>query len=150
MKSEKFLFLIWNVPSWNIENCWNFSPTCLILRDISIHFCKNGSRTPCMWYCREFLAFTLVFYCSFLKQLSSVFIKTILIAKVEWKCSKRKFFPLLSNFFFLRVPLMKKFCKTPFFSLFSKRRIKSVFHADLSTLKFFSTKSHFLSELMPR
>ena len=77
------------------------------------------------------------FYCSFLKQLSSVFIKTILIAKVEWKCSKRKFFPLLSNFFFLRVPLMKKFCKTPFFSLFSKRRIKSVFHADLSTLKFF-------------
>ena len=47
MKSENFLFLIWNVPSWNIENCWNFSLTCLSLWDMSFYFCKNGSRTPC-------------------------------------------------------------------------------------------------------
>ena len=45
---KKILSLIWNVPSWNIENCWNFSPTCLILWDISVYFCKNGSRTPCI------------------------------------------------------------------------------------------------------
>ena len=45
--SKKILSLIWNVPSWNIENCWNFSPTCLSLWDMSFYFCKNGSWTPC-------------------------------------------------------------------------------------------------------
>ena len=48
--SKKILSLIWNVPSWNTENCWNFSPTCLSLWDMSFYFCKNGSRTPCMGF----------------------------------------------------------------------------------------------------
>ena len=65
MKSENFLFLIWNVPSWNIENCWNFSPTCLILWDISIYFCKNGSRTPCN------LFYTLSYSMSLIEHFSS-------------------------------------------------------------------------------
>ena len=32
---KKFSFLIWNVPSWNAENCWNFWPASNTHQDIS-------------------------------------------------------------------------------------------------------------------